>query len=171
MSLDTYLGGWNRSVGNEFFKEDVVGVWLKEVLPDYVSPRRILTIERKFPTIVCLCGSTRFVKQFQEAEFDETLKGNIVLTIGCDTKSDAELFTGEQGKAIKQQLDELHKRKIDLCDEILVLNVDGYIGESTRSEIEYAESYNKRIRYLETTPVGWERIGSHESPIYNSREK
>ena len=46
-------------------------------------------------------------------------------------------------------LDELHKRKIDLADEILVLNVGGYIGESTRSEIEYAKAHNKTIRYLE----------------------
>ena len=49
----------------------------------------------------------------------------------------------------KIALDELHKRKIDLCDEVYVLNVGGYIGDSTRSEIEYAEAHGKRVRYRE----------------------
>lgn len=105
------------------------------------------------PTIVCLCGSTRFSEAYQQANLAETLAGNIVLTIGCDMRSDADLFVGRSDielNAIKAQLDELHKRKIDLADEILVLNVDGYIGDSTRSEIEYARQQGKRIRYLES---------------------
>lgn len=77
----------------------------------------------EFPTIVCLCGSTRFIDAFQKAKYDETLAGRIVLTIGCDTKSDGELFSGPEGDAIKARLDELHKRKIDLASEILVLNL------------------------------------------------
>jgi hypothetical protein len=104
------------------------------------------------PTITCLCGSTRFSEAYQRANFTETLAGNIVLTIGCDMRSDAELFQGYGEAAlemVKQRLDELHKRKIDLADEILVLNVGGYIGNSTRSEIEYATEQGKRIRYLE----------------------
>jgi hypothetical protein len=98
------------------------------------------------PKIVCLCGSTRFLEAFRKAEFDETLAGNIVLTIGCDTKSDELLILGPE---VKLMLDELHLKKIDLADEVLILNVGGYIGESTRRELNYAHSQNKPIRFLE----------------------
>jgi len=104
------------------------------------------------PTIVCLCGSTRFSDAFREAQLRETLDGRIVLTIGCNMKSDIKIFgklTLEAQEAIKQRLDKLHLRKIDLADEILVLNVGGYIGDSTRAEILYAKSQGKKIRYLE----------------------
>ena len=107
---------------------------------------------RQLPRIVCLCGSTRFSDAYQKANLLETLAGRIVLTIGCDMRSDAALFEGlSEGtlQGIKRDLDELHLRKIDLADEILVLNVDGYVGESTRREIEYAEQREKHIRYLE----------------------
>jgi hypothetical protein len=98
-------------------------------------------------TIVCLCGSTRFLEAFRKAEFDETVAGNIVLTIGCDTKSDDMLKLGPE---VKEQLDALHKDKIDLADEVLILNVGGYIGSSTRSEIEHAMRQGKFIRFLES---------------------
>lgn len=104
------------------------------------------------PTVVCLCGSTRFSQAFQEANLRETLAGRIVLTIGCDMRSDAELFarmTEDERAKVKRDLDELHKRKIDLADQVLILNVGGYIGESTRSELEYATARGKRVRYLE----------------------
>lgn len=110
------------------------------------------TWKRKRPKIVCLCGSTRFGEAFRKAQLDETLAGKIVLTIGCNMKSDADIFghlSETELTHIKAMLDELHKRKIDLADEILVLNVGGYIGESTRSEIEYAEEHDKPIRYFE----------------------
>lgn len=83
---------------------------------------------------------------FQEANLNETLSGNIVLSIGCNTHSDDML---RLPASVKERLDELHKRKIDLADEVLVLNVRGYIGASTRSEIEYAEAQGKVIRYLD----------------------
>jgi hypothetical protein len=102
------------------------------------------------PTVVCLCGSTRFIEEFRAANLRETLAGRIVLSIGCDTKSDSDLLAlGELTEEKKVALDELHKRKIDLADEILVLNVGGYVGSSTRSEIEYAEKAGKRVRWLE----------------------
>jgi hypothetical protein len=98
------------------------------------------------PTIVVLCGSTRFPEAWAKARYDLTLAGEIVLTIGCDTKSDEGLgITVEQ----KEALDELHKRKIDLADRVLVLNVGRYIGESTHSEIDYATALGKPIDYLE----------------------
>jgi hypothetical protein len=99
-----------------------------------------------FPIIVCLCGSTRFGKTFKGANLRETLAGKIVLSIGCDFKSDDALGLTEEDK---KRLDELHKRKIDLADEVLILNVNGYIGDSTRSELEYAYKTGKRIRFLE----------------------
>lgn len=107
--------------------------------------RRTIFLEQGFPRIVCLCGSTRFSEAFREANLRETLAGNIVLTIGCDMKSDDALGLPSNAK---EKLDELHKRKIDLCDEVLVLNVGGYIGESTHSEVKYAAYLGRKIRYL-----------------------
>lgn len=101
------------------------------------------------PVIVCLCGSTRFMEAFQQANIQETLAGRIVLTVGCDTKSDAMVGLSAE---VKRMLDELHFRKIDLADEVLVLNVDGYIGQSTRREIGYARMHGKRVRFLESGP-------------------
>jgi hypothetical protein len=105
--------------------------------------------QEKRPVIVCLCGSTRFSQAFQQANLRETLNGNIVLTIGCDTKSDEALQLPSE---TKQRLDELHLRKIDLADEILVLNVGGYIGQSIRREIGYARKLGKRVRWWESGP-------------------
>ncbi len=105
------------------------------------------------PKIVCLCGSTRFSKAYREANLRETLAGNIVLTIGCDMRSDGDLFapmTQDERDEVKRRLDELHLRKIDLADEVLILNVNGYCGESTLREIAYASDKGKEIRWLES---------------------
>jgi len=116
-------------------------------------------LERDFggpqPTITVLCGSTRFGEAFQEANLRLTVEGHIVLSIGCDLRSDHDLWSDMaefEIENLKRRLDELHKRKIDLADEVLVLNVGGYIGDSTRSEIEYAEKLGRPVRYLEETP-------------------
>ena len=104
------------------------------------------------PTIVCLCGSTRFWKQFQEVNAKLTLDGIIVLSVGCDMKTDTKLFGGvspETLRLVKAKLDVLHFRKIDLADYIYVINVGNYIGESTEREIEYAKSLGKHVYYLE----------------------
>ena len=111
--------------------------------------RQDIIVKPKGPTIVCLCGSGRFRDAFAEAEYRETLKGKIVLTIGCNTH---DIAREDELKHHKPLLDELHLRKIDLADEILVLNIDGYIGDSTRSEIKYAEKHGKLVRYLEPPP-------------------
>jgi hypothetical protein len=110
------------------------------------------------PKIVCLCGSTRFSDAFREANLRETLAGNIVLTIGCDMRSDALLFAdmtdGERGE-IKAKLDALHLEKIKLADEVLILNVNGYVGESTLREWEYAIELHKPTRWLEPHLRPW----------------
>ena len=102
------------------------------------------------PRIVCLCGSTKFYEAFMVANYRETMAGAIVLSVGFfmhrpETHGHALGCTPEQ----KVALDELHKRKIDLADEVYVINVGGYIGESTKSEIAYAMAHAKGIRYLE----------------------
>jgi hypothetical protein len=98
------------------------------------------------PAIICLCGSTRFKDAYQKANLEETLAGKIVLSVGCYQHSDAKLsLTVEQ----KDMLDELHKKKIDLADEIFFLNVGGYMGKSTLSELDYAIRAKKKIKFLE----------------------
>lgn len=89
---------------------------------------------------------------FFDAGWSETLKGHIVLSVGVWREGPADHGGEWIGESVKEMLDELHKRKIDLSDEILVLNVGGYIGDSTRGEIEYAEKTGKPVRYLEPTP-------------------
>lgn len=105
------------------------------------------------PTIVCLCGSTRFMDVFDEAGWQKTLDGEIVLSVGVSKYLPDEHGQKEEylGVDVTAALDELHLRKIDLADYVFVLNVGGYIGDSTRSEIEYAQAQNKRVDYLEPT--------------------
>ncbi len=105
--------------------------------------------EPQRPKIVCLCGSTRFAKEFADANERETLAGNIVLSVGCFRRTAPDGQREPMEESVKAALDVLHKRKIDLADEVLVLNVGGYIGDSTRSEIEHARKTGKRVRYLE----------------------
>lgn len=104
------------------------------------------------PLIVCLCGSTRFWRTFQAASLAETIGGRIVLSIGAASGTDDEHFGNlprAEYDALKARLDELHLRKIDLADEVVILNVDGYIGESTRREMEYARARGKPVRFWE----------------------
>jgi hypothetical protein len=96
--------------------------------------------------IITLCGSTRFRDEFIAAQKQLTLEGNIVISVGLFGHSgDEEVWTNKT----KIMLDDMHKRKIDLADEIYVINVGGYIGSSTRSEIDYATETGKIVRYLE----------------------
>lgn len=101
------------------------------------------------PPVVVLCGSTRFGDAFREANLRETLAGRIVLSIGCDTRADSELWSDpDEAARIKAELDELHKRKIDMADEVLVVSDEsGYFGESTRSEVAYARAQDKPVRF------------------------
>ena len=104
------------------------------------------------PAIVCLCGSTRFMDAFHEAGWQLTLNGYIVLTVGVCKH--AEHHGGEAlGGDVAARLDELHLRKIDLAEWVLVLNVDGYVGESTRREVLYAYDQGKRVTYIEPDKI------------------
>ena len=103
--------------------------------------------------VVTLCGSTRFKDDFMREQKRLTLEGCIVISVGLFGHSgDSEVWEnmteGELTKT-KIMLDDMHKRKIDMADEIFVINKNGYIGESTRSEIEYAIKTGKKVNYME----------------------
>lgn len=103
--------------------------------------------------VITLCGSTRFKEEFLAVQKELTLKGNIVISVGLFGHSgDSEVWENmDEGTLTKtkEMLDDMHKAKIDMADEIFVINVGGYIGESTRSEIEYAKLHGKKVNYLE----------------------
>ena len=103
--------------------------------------------------VITLCGSTRFKDAFMDAQKRLTLEGNIVISVGLFGHSgDHEVWENmDEGTLTrtKEMLDDMHKRKIDMADEIFVINVGGYIGSSTRSEIEYAQATGKPVHYLE----------------------
>jgi hypothetical protein len=111
-----------------------------------------------------LCGSTRFYDAFQRANFDETMAGKIVLSVGFYPHSeerqratwhrpDSDLIRHGETIGItpeqKEALDQLHLCKVELADEVLILNVGGYIGSSTARELAHARATGKRIRFLE----------------------
>ena len=104
-------------------------------------------------SVITLCGSTRFKDEFYEAQKRLTLEGNIVISVGLFGHSgDSEVWDGMDEGTIsktKEMLDDMHKRKIDMADGIYVINVGGHIGDSTRSEIEYAKALGKSVDYLE----------------------
>ena len=104
-------------------------------------------------SVVTLCGSTRFKDEFLMAQKRLTLEGNIVISVGLFGHSgDEEVWENmDEGTLtkIKMMLDDMHKRKIDMADSIFVINKGGYIGDSTKSEMEYAKAHGKLVNYLE----------------------
>lgn len=97
--------------------------------------------------VVTLCGSTKFKDDFIRVQEELTVMGTIVISVGIFGHADnrySDVITDE----IKIMLDDMHKRKIDMADYIYVINTGGYIGSSTRSEIEYAEKTGKPVFYM-----------------------
>ena len=105
------------------------------------------------PRVVCLCGSTRFQDAFDILNAHLSLQGDIVISCGLfghtDESQGAKFLTSD-GNSCKEKtaLDELHKRKIDLCDCIYIVNFGGYVGDSTKNEISYAIKHNKGIYFM-----------------------
>ncbi|MGC0387510.1 hypothetical protein [Streptomyces sp. SAI-129] len=98
------------------------------------------------PRIVVLCGSTRFMTEMNEADVRETMAGKIVVKPGFDLKSSHGLRSGPvETEALKARLGALHRAKIRLADEVLI--VGDYIGDSTRAEVAYARSLGKPLRF------------------------
>ena len=96
--------------------------------------------------IITLCGSIKFKDEFIKVQEKLTLDGNIVFTPNFFNNIRKE----DIDEKMKKMLDEMHKQKIDMSDEIYIINLGGYIGESTKSEIEYAKTKGKNISYLES---------------------
>jgi hypothetical protein len=109
----------------------------------YRAGRESVGIHMQDYPVVTLCGSTKFKDNFIEVQKSLTLQGYIVISVGLFGHS------GDDLQGTKEMLDDMHKRKIDLADEIFVINPGGYIGSSTKSEIAYAAAHGKKIRYLE----------------------
>jgi len=134
--------------------------WLRVTLDDRLDAvtemaERSLGIKENAPArpkVVVLCGSTRFYDEFQAANYRLTMDGVIVLSVGFYPHASAEHGHGEgvgHDSDEKLALDELHKRKIDLADEVLVVSDErGYFGESTRSEIAYATALGKPVEFV-----------------------
>lgn len=99
--------------------------------------------------IICLCGSTRFIDEFNRYRKEFSYAGKIVLSIEIVMAQLKETDPQYHDPNLKAKLDELHLRKIDLADTVFIINKGGYIGESTRKELEYARSHNKRIIFME----------------------
>jgi hypothetical protein len=96
--------------------------------------------------VITLCGSTKFKDEFLATQKRLTLEGNIVISVGLFGHSgDDEVWT----EGTKAMLDDMHKRKIDMADEIFIVNKGGYVGESTRSEIEYAKKTGKPVVFMQ----------------------
>lgn len=115
-----------------------------------------------FPRIITLCGSTRFPDAFALANAHLSMMGNLVISVGLHGHADeprgARFLTsdGDEATPEKQGLDQLHFRKIDVADGIFVINVGGYVGSSTRREIEYARDHGKSVEWLfpDAIPLG-----------------
>ncbi|ESP96809.1 Hypothetical protein B591_27098 [Streptomyces sp. GBA 94-10 4N24] len=117
--------------------------------PPQPTPEQKLAEAKKLsglPRIVVICGSTRFMAEMNEADLRETAAGRIVVKPGCDMKSPHALWSDPvEAEEVKARLDELHRAKIRLADEALV--VGDYIGDSTRAEIAFARSLGKPVRF------------------------
>ncbi|MCK9446504.1 hypothetical protein M0Q50_06495 [bacterium] len=106
-------------------------------------------MDRKFK-IITLCGSTKFKDEFIAEQKRLTLEGNIVISVGLFGHcGDVEAWSNNT----KEMLDKMHLTKIDMADEIFVINKGGYIGESTNREIAYALLTHKEVKYLEPTLI------------------
>ena len=103
-------------------------------------------MDNKKYNIITLCGSIKFKDKFIKVQEKLTLEGNIVLTPNFFNNIKKE----EIDEETKKMLDEMHRQKIDMSDEIYIINFGGYIGESTKAEIEYVKTKGKKLSYLES---------------------
>ena len=99
--------------------------------------------------VITLCGSTRFKAEFAEANQRLSMAGNVVISLGVFGHTDLPDYDwSTDATDLKSTLDRLHFQKIRMADEVYVIDVGGYIGESTAREIDYAQSLGKPVRYL-----------------------
>lgn len=133
---------------SEAIRQDAADSGIQD--PQMASQLRALgamaELMESMPPIVCLIGSTRFFSDFADLNLAYTLRGFIVLSIGCDTKKDGDL---NYTVFIKQELDRLHMWKLILADTVVCINRNGYIGDSTAREIGFARMLGKEITWFQ----------------------
>lgn len=138
------------AIARPIIKDDLVAAWASDedkLIYEHFFIRGMEHFKSNRAKVICYCGSLRVAMDaFKKAEYEAVLRGEIAL-LPCCMFVDIEREYGAESD-YKIKADELHKRKIDICDEVHVLNVNGYIGESTRSEINYAYSIGKPVVYL-----------------------
>ncbi len=122
----------------------------------------IKELSNNFPKIVCFCGSSRFVALMACLMWESEKQGNIALGLHLLPENYPGVAKDHQAEAegIAKKMDELHRRKIELADEIFVVNIDNYIGISTWNEIEYARKLGKPIKYAVTEPLTSKQISA-----------
>ena len=104
-----------------------------------------MKIMKKKEKIITICGSMKFKDEMIKIAMQMELARNVILTPTLPISDDKDVYTEEE----LIMLGKMHKEKIKLSDAIFVVNVNGYIGDSTKSEIEFAKAQNKEILYLE----------------------
>jgi hypothetical protein len=140
---------------------------------EFFAAEPTLPEEPERPYVICLCGSTRFWRTFQIAGLEQTLEGNIVLSIGAASGTDDDHFHGlpaDEYEQLKTRLDELHLRKIKMADGVLVLDVGGYIGESTQREIDHAVGLGKPVLYWSEAHPDYEEPALAGEPRFVRQE-
>lgn len=145
---DDGVKAYARKLADKYYKEghEKFADAVLSAIGEKEVPMATMDSDHEKMKVVTLCGSTRFKEQFLEQQKRLTLEGNVVISVGLFGHSgDEEVWK----PGTKEMLDKMHLQKIDMADEIFVINVGGYIGESTRREIAYAESKGKIVKYLE----------------------
>lgn len=142
--IEEYFNDKDRRLDDEFGWTGEYRLSAKDVLDFTIDKGACISLTKK----VCYCGSLRVaIDAFKKAEYEAVMKGEIAL-LPCCMFVDIQREYGAESD-YKQKADDLHKRKIDISDEVFVLNVGGYIGDSTRNEIDYALKIGKPVKYLE----------------------
>ena len=134
--------------------------------PQLLTPEEQLAAAKEklhIPLIVAICGSTRFMAEMTEADLRETAAGRIVVKPGCNMKEPHALWADPlEAEALKQRLDDLHRAKIRLADQVLI--VGNYVGQSTTAEIQYAQGLGKPIRFTDAKAFGTVCDCGHTTP-------
>lgn len=129
------------------------------------------------PKVITLCGSSRFPAAFHMANAHFSMLGYVVISLGlyghADQPEGARFLTsdGNETTTEKRNLDQLHFRKIDISDGIFVINVGGYVGSSTKREIEYARSQGKFVEWLFPSSVTDSSVLPFASPSHDENQK
>lgn len=145
-----------RDFIESIIKEAHPELMMKLATSDQEKNKLDIELKRLRKKVICLCGSTRFTELMLVKQWELTKQGYVVLSWCALPDSYFDKFIGGKDRhhigdqeGVKEIADEVHMRKIDLADEVLILNVNGYIGESTQNELDYAIKMGKAIKYLE----------------------